>query len=407
MPRPPTEIGTYGEINKSTDHTGKHFAETYFRMPTGKLKRVRRYGRSKTDATTRLKARLLTLSEEAFAGAVNPDTRMEVVADLWLAECAIHVGNGTLARGSLRQYRGYVKNWVKPAVGELQAREAERLPTSFNTLILRAQAERSYDAAKSLRAVLSGICQFAVRNGAMSVSPVASTAKLRRREGDRKEIVALTPGQRRDLHAKLGALGQAKRTDSAGRSIGVRARVWLQLPDFQDCMLSTGARIGELLALDGDDVVVKGGTVRVLIRHHLDRVTGEGIVRVPGRKYGEDTLDLLVPDWSASTWRRLKMAAGPGPLFPSSKGGWLDPSNMAHRLREAFDACGYEWVTSHVWRKTVTDVLKAAGLPTSMIADQLGNTVAVVERHYRQKYKANPETAAALESMMSAPETGS
>lgn len=399
MPRPPTEIGTYGEINKSVDGAGKAFAETYFRMPTGKLKRVRRYGRSKTDATTRLKARLLTLSEEAFAGAVNPDTRMEVVADLWLAECAIHVGNGTLARGSVRQYRGYVKNWVKPALGELQAREAERLPTSFNALILRAQTERSYDAAKSLRAVLSGICHFAVRNGAMSVNPVASTAKLRRGAGDRKEVVALKPAQWRDLRAKLAALGEARRTDSAGRSIGVRARVWLQLADFQDCMLSTGARIGELLALDGDDVVVKDGSVRVLVRHHMDRVAGEGLLRVAGRKYGEGELDLLVPDWSASTWRRLKMAAGPGPLFPSSKGGWPDPSNMGHRLREAFDACGYEWVTSHVWRKTVSDVLKEAGLPTSMIADQLGNTVAVVERHYRQKYRANPETAAALESM--------
>lgn len=407
MPRPPTQIGTYGEINKKALPDGSAFAETYFRMPTGKLKRVRRYGRSKTDATSRLKDRLLTLAEEAFAGAVNPDTRMELVADLWLAECAIHVGNKTLAKGSLRQYRGYVKNWVKPALGELQAREAERLPTSFNALLLRAQTERSYDAAKSLRAVLSGICQFAVRNGAMSVSPVASTAKLRRGAGDKKEVVALKPAQWRDLRAKLAALGEARRTDSAGRSIGVRARVWLQLPDLQDCMLSTGARIGELLALDSDDIVVKDGTVRVLIRHHLDRVDGEGVVRVPGRKYGEATLDLLVPDWAASTWRRLKMAAGPGPLFPSSKGGWLDPSNMGHRLREAFDACGYEWVTSHVWRKTVSDVLKAAGLPTSMIADQLGNTVAVVERHYRQKYKANPETAAALESMRDAPETGS
>jgi ribosome-binding protein aMBF1 (putative translation factor) len=44
-----------------------------------------------------------------------------------------------------------------------------------------------------------------------------------------------------------------------------------------------------------------------------------------------------------------------------------------------------------------------------VIADQLGNTVAVVKRHYRQKYQANTVTAAALESMMSAqdePDTG-
>jgi integrase len=407
MPRPPTEVGTYGEINKTEVAPGNAFAETYFRMPTGKLKRVRRYGKSKTEATTRLKQRLLTLAEEAFAGAVSPDTRMEVVADLWLAECAIHVANKTLARASLRQYRGYVKNWVKPTLGELLAREAERLPMSFNTLILRAQTERSYDAAKSLRAVLSGICQFAVRNGAMMTNPVASTGRLRRGKGEQKKIVALTAAQRRDLKAKLTALGEAKRTNSRGHSIGVRARVWLQLPDFQDAMLASGARIGELTALDGDDVVVKDGKVRILIRHHIDRFPGEGLVRVPGRKFGEDELELLVPDWSAPMWRRLKLAAGPGPLFPSSKGGWLDPSNAVHRLREAFDLCGYEWITSHVWRKTVSDVLNEAGLSSTAIADQLGNTVAVVERHYRNRRKANPETAAALEGMWGEPETGS
>ncbi len=407
MPRPPTEVGTYGEINKKQVGPGKWFAEAYFRTTTGKLKRVRRYGKSGTDATKRLKKRLLTLADEAFASGINPDTRMEVIADLWLAECAILVSNNRLARNSLRQYRGYVKNWVKPALGELQAREAERLPNSWNALILRCQGERSYDAAKSLRAVLSGIGQFAVRNGAMTHNPVASTKRLARGKDEKKEIVALTAAQRSDLKAKLAALGEAKRTNSLGHSIGIRARVWLQLPDFQDAMLATGARIGELTALSGDDVVVKDGRIRVLIRHHIDRIAGEGLVRVPGRKFGEDELELLVPEWSAPMWRRLKLAAGGGPLFPSSKGGWLDPSNAVHRLREAFDLCGYEWVTSHVWRKTVSDVMNEAGLSSTAIADQLGNTVAVVERHYRNRRKANPDAAAALEGMWGAPEAGS
>lgn len=403
MARPPTEVGTYGEINRTQVGPAKWFAETYFRMPTGKLKRVRRYGKTKTDATTRLKNRLLTLAEESFAGAISPDTRIEVIAHLWLAECDLLVANKRLARSSVRQYRGYVKNWVLPSLGELQARAAERLPMSWNALILRAQNERSYDAAKSLRAVLSGIGQFAVRNGAMMNNPVASTKRLQRGKGEKKEIVALSAPQRRDLKQKLIALGEAKRRNSLGHSIGVRARVWLQLPDFQDCMLATGVRIGELLAQDGDDVIVKDGKIRVLIRYHLDRYPGEGIVRVPGRKYGEDVLELAVPDWSVPMWRRLKLASGGGPLFPSSKGGWLDPSNMAHRLREAFDLCGYEWITSYVWRKTVSDVMNEAGLSTTAIADQLGNTVAVVERHYRNPRKANPEAAAALESMWDEP----
>ena len=63
-------------------------------------------------------------------------------------------------------------------------------------------------------------------------------------------------------------------------------------------------------------------------------------------------------------------------------------------------AVGYEWVTSHVFRKTVGTVLDEAGLPTTAIADQLGNTRAVAERHYRKRRVTNRENVAALEAML-------
>lgn len=69
-------------------------------------------------------------------------------------------------------------------------------------------------------------------------------------------------------------------------------------------------------------------------------------------------------------------------------------------IRREFDAIGYEWVTSHVFRKTVATVLDEANLPTTAIADQLGNTPAVVERHYRATRVANPHTAGALDDML-------
>lgn len=98
-------------------------------------------------------------------------------------------------------------------------------------------------------------------------------------------------------------------------------------------------------------------------------------------------------------WRRRVQAAGTGPLFPSYKDDWLDPSNVMHAIKEAYGAIGYGWVTSHVFRKTVGTTIDAAGLPTTAIADQLGNTRAVAERHYRQPRLANHESANALESL--------
>lgn len=63
-------------------------------------------------------------------------------------------------------------------------------------------------------------------------------------------------------------------------------------------------------------------------------------------------------------------------------------------------AVGYGWVTSHVFRKTVATVLDEADLPTTAIADQLGNTRAVAEKHYRKRRVANQANAEALEDML-------
>lgn len=59
-------------------------------------------------------------------------------------------------------------------------------------------------------------------------------------------------------------------------------------------------------------------------------------------------------------------------MSPPANGAWLDPGNVTHCSREAFSACAYEWVTSHVFRKTVATVLDEANLATMAIADQLG-----------------------------------
>ncbi|UQS21419.1 MULTISPECIES: hypothetical protein [Amycolatopsis] len=44
-------------------------------------------------------------------------------------------------------------------------------------------------------------------------------------------------------------------------------------------------------------------------------------------------------------------------------------------------------------------MLDDAGLTTTQIADQLGNTPRVVEKHYRAKRVSNEHAVAALESM--------
>ncbi len=123
-------------------------------------------------------------------------------------------------------------------------------------------------------------------------------------------------------------------------------------------------------------------------------------MRCERRKGDGEALLLTLPQWSLPMWQRRKEAAKDGILFASFTGQLLAPSNVINRLAEAMDAVGYGWVTSHVFRKTVGTVIDEAGLSTTAIADQLGNTRAVAERHYRKRRVANQANAAALENMV-------
>jgi integrase len=315
---------------------------------------------------------------------------MRKVAELYLAEAEL-----TLSPNSIRNYQSYVKNWINPGVGSLQARELTVL--ACDNLIKKILADNDHDSAKSVRTVLSNICAYAVRFGAMDINPVKSVARLSRES--EKEVLALTKSQRIDLIAKLEVLADTKKKDVQGRQLGVRAAVWADLPDIVRAMLATGVRLGELLALTGVDV--DPNTRLVAVDYHIVRIPGHGLKRVRNRKGNASGLLLKVPAWSVPTFRQRKAAAGEGPLFPAWSGGWLDPSNVTNRIKDALRASGYDWVTSHVFRKTVATVLDEANLPTTAVADQLGNTAKVVEKHYRARRVANEATSDALESMLS------
>ncbi|MEV6897511.1 tyrosine-type recombinase/integrase [Amycolatopsis sp. NPDC051372] len=352
-------------------------------------------GTSATNARNNLKAKFADISTEIKSDEITREIRFGTLADQWMSDLETEYRLAGRSPDTPRQWKGYVRNWIKPALGSLQAWEVEQNPRACDRLVKRCLTERSYDAAKSLRTVGTKICEFGILYGALTSNPFKNVGRLHRPE--KKEIVALTAEQRVDLVVKLAAFAKKRSVDRKGRSLGARARIWFQLPELVQTMLSTGVRLGELLALTGEDIDPDAKTVT--IRWHLVREPGKGIVRMRYRKGNNGELVLTVPDWSAFIWRRLKLTAGAGPLFPAFGAEWLDPSTMVNRIQEAFTAVGYGWVTSHVFRKTVATILDEAGLPTTDIADQLGNTPAVVERHYRRKRVGNTRTAEAMEEL--------
>jgi integrase len=248
---------------------------------------------------------------------------------------------------------------------------------------------------------VQGICAYAMRHKILSVNPAASIGRLVRGD-DQEEIRALTLAERKDLITKLRAHGWAKQKDKLGRPLGGgRGRVWLDMPDLVRAMLATGVRLGELLALNDTSFARdEEGRPVIHVTAHIVRENGE-VIRKPYRKRSKKYLVLQVPEWSVSMWQRRQMTAttGEGPMFPSGRGSWMHPDVAGHRIREAFDACGYKWLKSHGFRKTVATVLAEAGLPSREIADQLGHADETTARKFYVAKVSNAAGAAALQSI--------
>jgi integrase len=87
-------------------------------------------------------------------------------------------------------------------------------------------------------------------------------------------------------------------------------------------------------------------------------------------------------------------------VFPAPLGGWRDPFNTQADLRDAFEAAGFDWVTTHVFRKTVATLMDHAGLSSRATADQLGhaNTSMTTDVYFGRKV-AVTGAAAVLETL--------
>jgi integrase len=87
-------------------------------------------------------------------------------------------------------------------------------------------------------------------------------------------------------------------------------------------------------------------------------------------------------------------------VFPAPLGGWRDPSNTQADLREAFASAGYDWITTHTFRKTVAILMDHAGLSSRAAADQLGhaNTSMTTDVYFGRKVAATG-AAAVLEAL--------
>jgi len=137
-------------------------------------------------------------------------------------------------------------------------------------------------------------------------------------------------------------------------------------------MLATGLRIGECRGVLWFEMDLQ--TARVDVSSTVIRWSGHGLVRKTTKsKAGERSL--LMPSWIVAELQ-TRFSGGvrmDEPVFANSFGGLRDPKNTRRDFRAALDRAGFEWVTTHSFRKTTATLLDQAGLSARVVAEQLGH----------------------------------
>lgn len=399
--RPQLPLGAYGKITtRDVTPPGKPTvfeAGCRFRDPDGQTRRVKARGRSRSAAETALKQALAKRLHSD--GELTGDSRVREAGEQWLAQRREQAAAGDIAPRTLEKYESVWRLHILGSLGGLRLREATTSRCEAWQVKLRRRV--SAEEARKARAVLSGVLGYALRMDAIATNPVRDLSPIP--GGRKRQPRAMTAQERAAWLAWLDAnvaedprrprKAEPRSPEQTADVIAGRA-----LGDISRIMLATGGRVGEVMALSWDDVDLEHGTVH--LRHHIVRVKGEGLARMPGTKRGDGRL-LRLPSWAADVlWRRRVASEGATPVFPDELGGWRDPNQVMRWIRWSRDEAGFGWLTSHVFRQTVITILDEAGLSTRTVADQVGHSNIAQTQSYMARRVASDAAAAALEGLL-------
>lgn len=382
MGRPPLALGTHGEMRCYKLGDGKYRARTKYRDYDGRVRHIERVGTSKTGAKNNLKQALRDRSRAATGDAITADTKLEVLARLWLRG----VDESDKA---LRTKETYRESWDRDLAGPVGGLRVGELTVSAADRVLRAiHVNTGSGSAQHAKVVLGGMVALAVRHDAVSTNPVREvvlpkTTAYRKRNSK----TVLTSSELAGLRAHLRASDKATRRD---------------LPDVIDMLSALGCRIGELLALDWDKLDLAQGTVK--IEGTVIREKGRGLYVQPHTKSAAGMRTVTVPKWAAELLSRRYERSETLWVFPSASGSLRDADNTRGDIRDAVAGTRWEGLHPHAFRHLVATRLDEAGLSAREIADYLGHDrVSMTQDVYMNRKSVGASAAQALAEIAPTP----
>lgn len=380
MPRPRLELGTWGSIATIETAPGRWVARCRFRDFDGYTRKVEAWGKSKTAAERRLRAAVSDRSvptESDIAGR----TQIAVLWDVFFDRLET---SGKAPR-TLDRYQ-YVGNYIVAAIGGVRVEEATT--QHLDRVIAKIGEDRGPTVARTARVLLGGMFRLAVQYGAIRVNPIINTDTVTVKAPTAR---ALTVDE---FHAILRGVAASKYCRDA------------DLVDLVTLLALTGLRVSEVLAIRWSDVDLDAKTAA--INGHVVRTNKFGLIRQEGSKTETGLRTVPLPARAVSMLMARQVNADPNPhdvVFPSTVGTLRDPDNTSKQWRRARVDLGFEWVTTHTFRRTIA-TWAGDKLGARVAADQLGHRqVSMTQDRYMGRGDTHPEVAAMLDGILDAGET--
>jgi hypothetical protein len=311
---------------------------------------------------------------------ISRSMRLSELSTLGFAEIE---SNGRAGRRTIDGYKDTYNRVISPALSGLRLNE---LTTGRLDRFLKNVAIDHPATARHSKIVLTGIIGLAVRHEALHSNPIRDVGpKLAK-----KIVQALSVQDVQQLRTIIGGRRTLPIKDGHGQQISWTCWIssWQQAPASARSLpfvgrTSTFKRTRQPspapeLSLWKEAAPPTGKTIR---RHK----PASGQRRCP---------------LAARTLHRRYSADQPKPedmLFPSSTGTVRSPHNFRRQWRDARAGSAFEWVTPHVFRKSVATLIDQQ-YSSKHAAAQLGHSgTAITEKHYIAKATESPDLTAALE----------
>ncbi len=372
--RPQIPLGGWGKFNTKNVGVGKWNSQTRFRNHDGSFRKISATGPSAVKAENALKAKVLAEQAVVNAGGdVTRSMRMNELIDKFINDLKYR----DIAQNSRNKYAQAAEKIIRPEfrlvqVGEMTAGRCERF-------LQRMQDTRPGSLSQS-RTVLGLIMKPAVRDGVFNVNPVYQVPSGTRVRS--KFPRALTP-------VEVTNMRNAMKDNFRGFGPAPDNR----LISLFEILLSTGCRIGEVLALRRSDVETQTQQPRIHIRGTITRDERDRAVRggKPKTAHSKRTIAITGKALEAIQMRLSVIGDHENELlFQTDSGTVWDPSAVRTRWRRAMSEAGLDPVNPHVLRATVaTFVAERYGIQAA--AALLGHSsVAITEKFYIDRPEAVP-----------------